>query len=662
MMVLFRLHAFVALLAVGNVAGQCTICASDLTRPDLVTPFTQGSVSDGSISVPSLDTVPGIGPIERFLELEGDVPVGHRGLMDAPDDLLSCQELDDLLSQLPDAVCPEQNATATLSYICGCPEAERPPPMREDCNGICFEGSPTVPDATPLGPLLDTTGGGLASLEPFRFATCEFFDYVLKLETASDCSFMQSFSLVSAPCGCGGGGVEPSLTCGLCGMGVELPDYTILPEISETTQSFCQIVDLGLSLEHSADEASCMAELATDTYVGLQDACGCNGAPTGVGACPVCPGGMEPTLPENEIFSLFNLTGTGESDVVTCESASSVFGVFAVFGGLESCELLPFYGSLFCGCPPTDEGLRSFCPDGMVSTAPGKLVPQAVEDLLVGIFLEDTGPLQLNEAALEDGLTCGEVGNMLSVLGSGGPLFESSIPVDCECPGYTEVTCPICSDGSPVADASVDLDGIGFTCGQFAVSLGLANDTSCSAGVAMEPYCGCPATVASDAACRLCGDGVLLENPSLGVETGISCFDAEMDANYAVALDPMDASICAEYQNNFASECCDGAVAMPTAAPGPTMMPGNGTEAPAVAMPTAVPAPTMTTGNGTEAPAMITEAPSASPSGGSTPPTASPVVEPAESPTVSPTTSEATSFTVSVATLLSLMALSFICV
>eukprot|EP00542_Grammatophora_oceanica_P011502 CAMPEP_0194038554 /NCGR_PEP_ID=MMETSP0009_2-20130614/10779_1 /TAXON_ID=210454 /ORGANISM="Grammatophora oceanica, Strain CCMP 410" /LENGTH=546 /DNA_ID=CAMNT_0038681091 /DNA_START=1 /DNA_END=1641 /DNA_ORIENTATION=+ len=540
--------------------------------------------------------------------------------MDAPDDLLSCQELDVLLSQLPDAACPEQDAVATLSHICGCSDLEIP----TTCNGICPEGIPTIAEATPFGPLIDNFGALLADFEPFRFASCEFVDYAFQLQPAAECSAIQSLPAIAAPCGCTTGQQEDP-QCGLCGIGSDLPDYTTLPGISEETQRWCQSVDATLSVTLS--ESECTSTLARDEYIGLQDTCGCNGFPTGAGVCAVCPGGLAPGLPDNEMFTVFGLTSADSSDTITCGASGSVLGIFTAVGDIP-CEVFQAWGSLFCGCPTTDAGLRAFCPDGMASSAPDKPLPKHVEELVVTEFLgvDVGGVFAVNTEALDDGITCGEVGNLFSVAGNSSDFFETSLPFDCECPGYTELTCPFCSDGSMI-DGSVDLDGFNFTCDLLQFEFGLANKTVCAAAVALEPYCGCPATPTSDAACRLCGAGVLLEEPSRYVsQFEASCSDIELDVNYLISADPTNASICPEAQNLVGPGCC-GSTDTPTVAP------DDGTEAP-----TASP-----------------------PGGGTTPTTATPSGEPAD-PTGAPTdppASKATPFFVSIVVSLLVTIVSF---
>ena len=123
--------------------------------------------------------------------------------------------------------------------------------------------------------------------------------------------------------------------------------------------------------------------------------------------------------------------------------------------------------------------------------------------------------------------------------------------------------CSLCEDGSPLPDPDKELvfdrNGTLQTCGELEA---VADPDVCSSfqGV-YGVYCGCDNPISSETACRICGGGTLLPDPSLetmflgaGNSTEkISCGVSE----WAATAYPQILS-CDMSQARYGQECCQG--------------------------------------------------------------------------------------------------------
>jgi hypothetical protein len=149
----------------------------------------------------------------------------------------------------------------------------------------------------------------------------------------------------------------------------------------------------------------------------------------------------------------------------------------------------------------------------------------------------------------------------------------------CGCSGGEPPSCPICEDGSAIPDPLLDIGG--EICSDIAfqgVDLGPEGAVCTALRSTYGVYCGCESgnPLASAGACRICGDGTLLPDPTREVSVldgpledmvGLDCGRIEFLAGVGDIL-------CNQAQSTYGGECCEaGAVTNPPSTLPPSTVP-----------------------------------------------------------------------------------------
>ena len=377
------------------------------------------------------------------------------------------------------------------------------------CLGVC-------PDGGALSSMLDITGLSM---------TCGELDTMAKTGQIQ-CSEAQ---LLASFCECA------NTRCPLCpnGQAITKP-FTLLPN------SVLTCADYEMSIGF-ANETDCTIAKPQE----IVDFCGCNDSTNndngsnggGSGSfqnCTFCedgsaPGNFDLQLPDTNL---------------TCGS----FAALATLLNETACadlhsNVLP----TFCGCPTAPTTGCTLCPEGD---------PVGNPNLVVSI----PGGTTQSCAAFDAFLNVGADQEVCDSL----QLFLSG---PCGCPNPLVPTCTLCEDGSSSPTPDLLIDGEN-TCLAIEQGAGVFSESICTnlqgtAGV----YCGCDNPTTAAQVCRVCGDNILLPNPSLvaGTEEDgdpLTCAIIEFEAG-------TDSSACAASRAQHAATCCAG-LSSGTPAPTPT--------------------------------------------------------------------------------------------
>ena len=223
-------------------------------------------------------------------------------------------------------------------------------------------------------------------------------------------------------------------------------------------------------------------------------------------------------------------------DGIACTSCQSVECTLQGRGGGLQQYTLP---SLDCRNLPTDmAGMWNFCDEGLI--APDLSNPLVAIDPRVYDYQTRCNANRAKPA-------------MTDSPSPGTPPPVAPVPTDCS----------LCENGQPPPFPELVLQG--ETCGEINANIAGESEERCTAGRAtFGVYCGCQNPIASEGACRVCGDNNLLPDPALVVvptNVGGDCVNLEFTANVA-----SEGISCVQAQTMDAASICCGAGQGPTPA------------------------------------------------------------------------------------------------
>jgi hypothetical protein len=308
--------------------------------------------------------------------------------------------------------------------------------------------------------------------------------------------------------------------------------------------------------------------------------CGCLSA--SAYACNVCPDGSEPNP-------------FGAANIETC---SKIKFAAAFSTTDEACHenLAPYAAqtsiSSVCGCPGSPVPC-TICPEGNQVGNPQKLIGalntcEGYDYFLRSYSVGSPECKGKNESSLPFHCECPGIGEGKTCTTCGGvergePRVRSLTnycnnadykaifwPIDscddysdkydqwaCGCPDVVP-KCPLCEDGSDF-DLTIPsgFSKAGETCAYDQFFLQYLPSLSCPAAQATAgQYCGCNNPTADASACRICGDGIQLTDPSIYVPSfGHTCGFIEYFANQETLSGKKS---CTFYRGEYRDVCCNG--------------------------------------------------------------------------------------------------------
>jgi hypothetical protein len=516
---------------------------------------------------------------------------------------------------------PIQCAASFQSFgaaLCGC-ESYVPPPDAI-CTTICSDGTMSPDPNAAVYVSFDAFGS------PFN-TTCGQLERIVSVGDLND-QVCDAFHYLGVNrCGC-----EDLLgapLCSLCPDG-EFPSYPIGLLANDTT---CLEWAVIIWDEEDAETCSAFQDYAAQY-------CGCNPVEE-QDVCRICG---DTLLPYPNVFP----SSEGEQDCGLIELESNLdktlCGVNKAVYQVDCCEIeppvfspvmnpisIPTVSPIAFGPSPAPAPVvfqpvfnPAFAPDAAFTPFPTPsfnpppfisphfwgLVASPVDTSCTTVCLDDSPVPKPDDIAFVDSggleVTCGQLQALVE-------NEDSLLSLDCDVVAYVGITicgcvnvlpeplCEICEDGSAPPNPAMMLDN-GISCAAAAVALANSADfppDSCqsyqsTAGV----YCGCQNPIASEGACRICGNSTLLPNPLLQVFStnlgeNVSCIEMEFNS--------FQNGKCEFYAGTFSAECCVAAVPPLTLLPTqfPTMVPEtNVTSAPSMSpsgssLPSASAAPTV---------------------------------------------------------------------
>jgi len=327
--------------------------------------------------------------------------------------------------------------------------------------------------------------------------------------------------------------------CALCDEGVQPPSLTRMLDGVSCAELFNQAAN-------EAEDADCSPYVAFGILCDCRESVDTEEPTIDTTSCSLCPDGSAPPDPDLTI-----LVNDGAAELSCGEIAEVAANTDPSQEGSPSCTSFWPQG-IACGCDFPRDGC-DICFDGSDVPDPGFAPPELDGDSC-GVLQQQAA---LDRQSVDPILSCEEW------------LEEGLL---CSCPS-PEPDCKLCEDGSDLPQPDLLVDELN-SC--FALE-SRAEDSTCEAFQATAGvYCGCNNPQASEGYCRICGDGILLPDPSVVAyqdEAGfdVSCARAELNR---------DGLSCDELRGNLQSVCCSE----------PTPEPGVETEDPVVVdSPTATP-------------------------------------------------------------------------
>ena len=309
-------------------------------------------------------------------------------------------------------------------------------------------------------------------------------------------------------CGCD---ASFSYSCDVC------PNGGTPNPFGDTNVELCNRIKFSASAATNANQ--CVANLQTyRDNVNITEVCGCPGVPT---PCSICGDGSAVGNPDTTI---------GQSN--TCQQYDTFLSTFPVdsaecAGKTESG--LPFV----CGCPNAGTGSAcSICDGGAQRGEP------RVSDF------DELCANADNKALFVPLDSCQGNTNMYDQWACGCP---DAVP-----------PCTLCEDGSSfVSDRPSDFSKQGQTCAYDQFALKYIKDLDCPAAQAtVGETCGCTNPKADLTACRICGTGLSLPDPSIFVESFLhTCGFIEYFASAEAAI---GAKTCTFTRGEYLNVCCEG--------------------------------------------------------------------------------------------------------
>lgn len=190
---------------------------------------------------------------------------------------------------------------------------------------------------------------------------------------------------------------------------------------------------------------------------------------------------------------------------------------------------------------PTN-GQCSLCAEGVSPPDPNRTLLISDNTTCGSLYLE---------AAKANGTVGGDACNEYLLIGL----------TECDCP--REGLCTLCENGSDIPDPNRKISD-DYSCSDLALETLLESKDSATCQnwrATVGEYCGCPNAVASTGYCRICGEGILLPEPSrsAGANPRTTCLTLEFN----------EAGLsCEILQSTYADLCCDSSDSdIPSSAP-----------------------------------------------------------------------------------------------
>lgn len=348
-------------------------------------------------------------------------------------------------------------------------------------------------------------------------------------ENSNECRSLQMTAFLS--CGCPTRPNKPlnssPTTCNVCPDGSPVNEKLMIPEAALPPNLDFEIQGLDVTCGQAAlvattlndDDAQC-EKIST-----LAPFCGCPEPQEHLQACTVCSDGQPVPFPERVL-----------PNGVTCERAQEIAS--ETFRS-HDCAVLQNYASDACGCEAKEEEepsqCTSVCPDG-------SSVPYFDREI---------------EEVNGRTLTCGELEDQI-YLGLADPerceAYHFIGVQVCGCREMKRSSCSLCEDGSLPPSLFQDVDDTASCVDLAAQAAYTNNPDQCTAFQATAGVmCGCENPIASQNACRLCGNDRFLPDPSriADEESEISCGEAE----YVGTIAPQE-NVCRALVKDYSEVCC----------------------------------------------------------------------------------------------------------